>query len=119
MPEEWLDSDIKQGLNNTDVEHRRKQFGWNEISTEKENLFIKFLMFFTGPVLYVMEVAVIIAGALRHWIDFGVIIGILFLNAAVGWYQEKQVSIKTPRDKSFVQPLTLSTGRGRCCISQG
>ncbi|KIR33542.1 plasma-membrane proton-efflux P-type ATPase [Cryptococcus deuterogattii MMRL2647] len=27
---------------------------------------------------------------LRDWIDFGVIIGILFLNAGVGWYQEKQ-----------------------------
>ena len=52
MPEEWLNSDIKQGLSNSDVEHRRKRFGWNEISTEKENLFIKFLMFFTGPILY-------------------------------------------------------------------
>ena len=52
MPEEWLNSDIKQGLGNDEVERRRKRFGWNEISTEKENLFIKFLMFFTGPILY-------------------------------------------------------------------
>ncbi|KAL0952427.1 hypothetical protein HGRIS_006700 [Hohenbuehelia grisea] len=37
-----------------------------------------------------MEVAVILAAGLRDWIDFGVIIGILFLNASVGWYQEKQ-----------------------------
>lgn len=40
----------------------------------------------------VMELAVIIAAGLRDWIDFGVIIGILFLNAAVGWYQEKQAA---------------------------
>ena len=52
VPEEWLESDIKQGISTTDVESRRKKFGWNEISTEKENLFIKFLMFFTGPILY-------------------------------------------------------------------
>ena len=26
--------------------------GWNELSSEKENMFIKFLMFFTGPILY-------------------------------------------------------------------
>ena len=52
MPEEWLEADIKQGISNSDVETRRKRFGWNEISTDKENLFIKFLMFFTGPVLY-------------------------------------------------------------------
>lgn len=52
VPEEWLDADIKQGISNHDVESRRKRFGWNEISSEKENLFIKFLSFFTGPILY-------------------------------------------------------------------
>jgi len=54
VPDSWLDADIKQGISNNDVETRRKRMGWNEISTEKENLFIKFLMFFTGPVLYGM-----------------------------------------------------------------
>jgi len=39
-----------------------------------------------------MEIAVIIAAGLRDWIDFGVIIGILMLNATVGWYQEKQAA---------------------------
>jgi H+-transporting ATPase len=40
----------------------------------------------------VMELAVILAAGLRDWIDFGVIIGILMLNAIVGWYQEKQAA---------------------------
>lgn len=52
VPEDWLEADIKQGISNHDVESRRKRFGYNEITTEKENLFIKFLMFFTGPILY-------------------------------------------------------------------
>ena len=39
-----------------------------------------------------MELAVLLAAGLEDWIDFGVIIGILCLNAAVGWYQEKQAS---------------------------
>lgn len=37
-----------------------------------------------------MELAVLLAAGLEDWIDFGVIIGILCLNATVGWYQEKQ-----------------------------
>lgn len=40
----------------------------------------------------VMEIAVLLAAGLRDWVDFGVIIGILVLNAAVGWYQEKQAA---------------------------
>lgn len=39
-----------------------------------------------------MELAVLLAGGLEDWVDFGVIIGILCLNAAVGWYQEKQAA---------------------------
>ena len=39
-----------------------------------------------------MELAVLLAAGLRDWIDFGVIIAILLLNAMVGWYQEKQAA---------------------------
>lgn len=39
-----------------------------------------------------MELAVLLSAGLREWVDFGVIIGILLLNAAVGWYQEKQAA---------------------------
>lgn len=39
-----------------------------------------------------MELAVVLSAGLEDWIDFGVIIGILCGNAAVGWYQEKQAA---------------------------
>jgi len=91
-PDDWLTTDMKAGLTSAEVENRRRKTGWNELTTEKENLFLKFLGYFKGPVLYVMEIAVILAAGLRDWIDFGVIIGILLLNATVGWYQEKQAA---------------------------
>lgn len=40
----------------------------------------------------VMEVAALLAVGLGDWVDFGVILGILFLNAFVGFYQEKQAA---------------------------
>ena len=112
VPDEWLLTDIKTGLTAAEVEERRRKCGWNELTTEKENLFLKFLGYFKGPILYgefhaskfqlelamlifgplVMELAVLLAAGLRDWIDFGVIIGILLLNATVGWYQEKQAA---------------------------
>lgn len=39
-----------------------------------------------------MELAAVLAAGLRDWVDFGVIIAILLLNAGVGWYQEKQAA---------------------------
>lgn len=52
VPEDWLNTDWKQGLTSHDVEMRRKKTGWNELTTEKENMFLKFLSYFTGPILY-------------------------------------------------------------------
>ncbi|OJJ48502.1 hypothetical protein ASPZODRAFT_62164 [Penicilliopsis zonata CBS 506.65] len=92
FPDEWLVTNIHQGLSNTEVQNRRRVAGWNELVSEKENPIAKFLSYFRGPILYVMEIALLLAAALDDWIDFGVIIGILCLNATVGWYQEKQAA---------------------------
>jgi H+-transporting ATPase len=54
VPEEWLNTDIKQGLTSAEVESRRKKTGFNELTTEKENMFIKFIGYFRGPILYGM-----------------------------------------------------------------
>lgn len=39
-----------------------------------------------------MELAALLAVGLGDWIDFGVILAILLLNAFVGFYQEKQAA---------------------------
>ncbi|CAK44521.1 plasma membrane ATPase [Aspergillus awamori] len=91
-PDDWLETDMRSGLRSSDIEPRRKRTGWNELTTEKTNFFVQFIGYFRGPILYVMELAVCLAAGLRDWIDFGVIIGILMLNAIVGWYQEKQAA---------------------------
>ena len=52
LPDSWLETDIHAGLTAADVEERRKTTGWNELMAESENLFAKFLGFFTGPILY-------------------------------------------------------------------
>jgi H+-transporting ATPase len=52
VPDDWLNTDIHNGIKSSEVETRRKRFGWNEITTERENMFKKFLSYFTGPILY-------------------------------------------------------------------
>lgn len=37
-PTDWLNTDMKEGLNAVEVERRRKHSGWNELSAEKENM---------------------------------------------------------------------------------
>lgn len=52
VPDDWIETDIHKGLSSGEIEGRRRRAGWNELTTEKENMFIKFLTYFTGPILY-------------------------------------------------------------------
>lgn len=51
-PPAWLETDIHHGISSSEVLERRRRFGWNELTAEKENQFRKFLSFFQGPILY-------------------------------------------------------------------
>ena len=62
-PDEWLNTDMRQGLSTHDVESRRKKTGWNELTTEHTNLFIQFLGYFQGPILYGKSLALLLASA--------------------------------------------------------
>ncbi|KAI0194656.1 hypothetical protein EV127DRAFT_420907 [Xylaria flabelliformis] len=90
IPEEMLNTDTRSGLTDSQVTERRRKYGLNQMKEEKENLLLKFFGFFVGPIQFVMEAAAVLAAGLEDWVDFGVIIALLLLNAAVGFIQEYQ-----------------------------
>lgn len=57
VPEEMLNTDTRQGLSDAEVTARRKKYGLNQMKEEKENLILKFLGYFVGPIQFVMEVS--------------------------------------------------------------
>lgn len=59
VPEELLQTDTRVGLSQAEVTSRRKRFGLNQMKEEKENLILKFLGYFVGPIQFVMEVSLI------------------------------------------------------------
>lgn len=52
-------TDIEHGLSASEVDRQRKKHGLNQLREEKENLFLKFIMFFVGPIQFVMEVSLV------------------------------------------------------------
>lgn len=52
VPDTWLTTDIKDGLSQSTAGERRKMVGWNELTTEKKNIFLKLVTYFMGPILY-------------------------------------------------------------------
>lgn len=57
VPEDMLQTDSRLGLTESEVVARRRKYGLNQMKEEKENLVLKFLGFFIGPIQFVMEVS--------------------------------------------------------------
>lgn len=68
ISEDLLQTDPSHGLTSADVLARRKKFGMNQMKEEKENLILKFLMYFVGPIQFVMEVGLPIRKCAVRWL---------------------------------------------------
>lgn len=62
------------GLSHAEAQKRLSQYGPNEIEERKTNPFLKFLTYFWGPILWMIETAVILSAVARHWPDFAIIL---------------------------------------------
>jgi cation-transporting ATPase F len=84
-----LKSDPIGGLTPAEVESRLKRFGPNRVSRqEKLSEWVRFLLQFHQPLLYILLAATVISGALGEWVDAAVIFGVVFINAVIGYLQE-------------------------------
>jgi H+-transporting ATPase len=87
--EEKLESS-PEGLTQDEASKRLKHYGPNEIKEEKTNPYLKFLSYFWGPIPWMIEIAVILSGVVRHWPDFFIILLLLVSNAVVGFWEEHE-----------------------------
>ncbi len=105
------------GLSQAEAQKRLTQYGPNEIEEKKVNPFLKFLSYFWGPIPWMIEVAVILSGLVRHWPDFFIILLLLVANGVVGFWEEREagnaiaalkaklaINARVERDGKWVTP---------------
>jgi H+-transporting ATPase len=78
------------GLSTAEAAKRLAHYGPNEITEHKTNPLLKFLGYFWGPIPWMIEIAVILSGAVGHWPDFFIILLLLMANGVVGYTEERQ-----------------------------
>ncbi|KAF9366279.1 hypothetical protein BGX34_004465 [Mortierella sp. NVP85] len=88
--ETLLHTDPTTGLTSAEAAARLATFGPNQLAEVKRNPLLKFLSYFTGAIAYLIEVACIISAVVKDWLDFGIILGLLLVNAAIGFIEESK-----------------------------
>jgi cation-transporting ATPase F len=88
---ELLDCNAQIGLTAFDVKHRLQHFGPNEVSAgRRRHPILQFLAQFHQPLVYILLAAGLITALLQEWVDSGVIMAVILVNAVVGFLQESK-----------------------------
>lgn len=86
-----LDSNLETGLSSEVIRQRQEQFGANELKGKAgTSPFIRFLLQFHQPLLYILLIAGAVKAFLGQWINAGVIWGVTLINAIIGFVQESK-----------------------------
>ncbi len=86
---EYLNSNIERGLSAEEVASRYETYGLNELPVKPgKPAWLKFLMQFHQPLLYILLLAGIVKALLGSLANAAVIWGVTVLNAVIGYLQE-------------------------------
>ncbi len=91
--QELLETNPERGLDRFEVEHRQARFGPNALTPRRgKSPLVRFLLQFNNPLIYVLLVAGVITALVKGPVDAGIIIGVVLINAIVGFVQESRAA---------------------------
>ncbi|WP_158857464.1 cation-translocating P-type ATPase [Lunatibacter salilacus] len=82
---------IHRGLDSEEAHKRIETYGKNSITPkEKQSAFIRFLLQFHQPLIYILLAATVVTIFLEEYIDSAVIFAVVLVNAIIGFIQESK-----------------------------
>jgi Ca2+-transporting ATPase len=96
---------LEEGLTDKDVKERLLQYGPNKLAEEEKINKLKILLHqFTSPLIYILLIAAIVTFLLKEYIDTGVIMAVVLLNAIIGYIQEFKAEESLRALKKMIVP---------------
>ncbi|SMH33536.1 cation-transporting P-type ATPase [Maritimibacter sp. HL-12] len=115
-PEETLAAleTTAKGLTGVEVAARRERYGPNALpEPPKRSAIVRFLLQFHNVLIYVLLFAAAVTAALAHWIDTGVILAVVIVNAIIGFIQEGKAEEAMAAIRGMLAPRSAVLRDGR------
>jgi magnesium-transporting ATPase (P-type) len=103
-----------EGLSPQEAQQRLDTHGPNRLPEPKtRGPWLRFLAQFHNVLIYVLLAAGVVTALLQHWLDAGVIFGVVLVNAAIGFVQEGKAedALKAIRNMLSPQAMVWRSGR--------
>ena len=87
----FLSTDAEHGLSSAEAAERLARNGPNRLTPARQvPRWVRFIQQFAQPLVYILLAAAVIAAALGEWADASVVLGVVLVNAVVGYLQESK-----------------------------
>ncbi|MCX7993133.1 MAG: HAD-IC family P-type ATPase, partial [Fimbriimonadales bacterium] len=104
----------EQGLSQEEVLQRRQRYGYNELEAVKPiSIFQLLLHQFQSPLIYILLASAVVTTLLGDYIDTGVIVAVLLLNATIGFIQEYRAEKSVRALMQLTAPHALVIREGK------
>jgi len=95
----------QQGLSVGEVRDKQAKYGKNILPEEKTTSAIKiFLSQFANPLVYILCLVALVSLSLQKYFDIVLILGVVFVNALMGFFQENKTQKTLTALKKLVKP---------------
>ena len=87
----FLETDADRGLTREEAARRLERFGPNVLPPNaRRGPVVQFLLQFNSPLIYVLLAAAAVTVAIGDLVDAAVILGVVLVNAVIGFIQERR-----------------------------
>ena len=117
LPQERVFTELEAeatGLDTAEAARRLERYGPNRLpEASPRGPLIRLLAQFHNLLIYVLLGAALIAGAMGHWVDTVVILGVVLVNAVIGFVQEGKAedALRAIRNMLSSRAMVLRNGR--------
>ena len=105
-----------EGLSSKEAGERLERFGPNRLTPPaRRGPWLRFLLQFHNVLIYALLVAALVTGLLGEWVDTGVILGVVVINALIGFIQEGKAeqALEAIRAMLSLRAMVLRDGQRR------
>ncbi len=93
------------GLTEEEARNRLSRYGPNKLGEEEPISRLKILLHqFASPLIYILLLAALVTILLQEYVDAGVILSVLILNAGIGYFQEFKAEESVRALKKMIVP---------------
>ncbi len=111
---EGLATSVDDGIDTAEAAERLKRHGRNLLRPpERDHPILRFLRHFHNILIYILIVAALGTALLGHWVDTGVILGVVVINTIIGFVQEGKAERALESIRQMLSPRAVVLRSGQ------